>query len=367
MLTKFRIKNFKCFDDLEIPKLSRLTIIGGKNNIGKTAILEAIYIFLDRNNPNVLHDPLGRRGIDVLELTLKELQPYFSNFDMKKEIILEATIRDIISKVILKFDPNFIPPTLEKETPKVQKSPQQEQPHLQNQLGAINITYEENGKVIREAKLYSSLAKIILDQKSRDEKGKLKDLLGYYLSAGGRLSNQQHAEWLGKLDVDGRKDQVVEFLKILEPRIKDISIIPKAGQNVIHADIGLKKKIPISYIGNGLFRILSYFLGMGVCLNGIALIDEIENGIYYENLPNIWHGLKKASKDFNCQLIATTHSYEFIKAIIKETEDEQVAKLFQDEEDFSYIRIEKIKTGYTAKTYDFNTLKKSIEADLEIR
>ena len=44
MYKSFRVKNFRCFKDLQINDLGRVNLIAGKNNTGKTALLEAMYI-----------------------------------------------------------------------------------------------------------------------------------------------------------------------------------------------------------------------------------------------------------------------------------------------------------------------------------
>ena len=41
-INKIKIENFKCFDKLEVNGLSRVNLIGGKNNVGKTALMEAL-------------------------------------------------------------------------------------------------------------------------------------------------------------------------------------------------------------------------------------------------------------------------------------------------------------------------------------
>ena len=37
------IENFKGFDRLKLENFSRITVIGGKNNTGKSSILEALF------------------------------------------------------------------------------------------------------------------------------------------------------------------------------------------------------------------------------------------------------------------------------------------------------------------------------------
>ena len=43
-IKNIEIKNFKCFDNFKAEGFGRVNLIGGKNNVGKTAFMEAVYI-----------------------------------------------------------------------------------------------------------------------------------------------------------------------------------------------------------------------------------------------------------------------------------------------------------------------------------
>ena len=44
MYRSFSIKNFRCFDELTVEGMGRINLIAGKNNVGKTALLEALWV-----------------------------------------------------------------------------------------------------------------------------------------------------------------------------------------------------------------------------------------------------------------------------------------------------------------------------------
>jgi len=66
MITKLKIDGFKGFKQLEISKLSRITLLGGRNNVGKTSILEALFMFYDRLNPQMILRQFAWRGIGTI-------------------------------------------------------------------------------------------------------------------------------------------------------------------------------------------------------------------------------------------------------------------------------------------------------------
>lgn len=43
-ITNLNIKHFKCFNNFKVDGLARVNLITGKNNVGKTALMEAIGI-----------------------------------------------------------------------------------------------------------------------------------------------------------------------------------------------------------------------------------------------------------------------------------------------------------------------------------
>jgi AAA15 family ATPase/GTPase len=53
MYTSFEITNFRCFDHLKLDNLARVNLIAGKNNVGKTALLEALFVHCGAYNPEL--------------------------------------------------------------------------------------------------------------------------------------------------------------------------------------------------------------------------------------------------------------------------------------------------------------------------
>jgi len=66
MIESFKIKGFKQFDDLFLQQLNLLTLIGGKNNTGKTSVLESLFLFYDSMNPEATLRHLSCRGIGAI-------------------------------------------------------------------------------------------------------------------------------------------------------------------------------------------------------------------------------------------------------------------------------------------------------------
>lgn len=62
MLKTVKIENFRGFESFELQNLGRLNLLVGKNNSGKTSILEAIRLLCSCNNLEPLKDIMRSRG-----------------------------------------------------------------------------------------------------------------------------------------------------------------------------------------------------------------------------------------------------------------------------------------------------------------
>ena len=62
MLRDLTIQNYRCFKDFHIDDLARVNLIVGMNNIGKTSLLEAVYLLVNQENIQCLIDLIHNRG-----------------------------------------------------------------------------------------------------------------------------------------------------------------------------------------------------------------------------------------------------------------------------------------------------------------
>jgi AAA15 family ATPase/GTPase len=129
--------------------------------------------------------------------------------------------------------------------------------------------------------------------------------------------------------------------------------------SVIHANIGIGKLIPVSLLGEGINKLMAIIIRIINAENSCIFIDEIENGFHYTIMNKIREVIDSASKKYNVQVFATTHSLECIKAA-HET-------LSSSDYDFSLIRLDKTDDSIIPTYYDSESLDISIENEFEVR
>jgi len=83
-IREIEIKNFKCFDNFKAEGFGRVNLIGGKNNVGKTAFMEACYINNSKKNLN--HMIRIRYVSDILLDLWSEIGKKFINNFIKEKI-----------------------------------------------------------------------------------------------------------------------------------------------------------------------------------------------------------------------------------------------------------------------------------------
>ena len=77
---------------------------------------------------------------------------------------------------------------------------------------------------------------------------------------------------------------------------------------------------PFTVLGQAFIRILYIYCEIFANRPKILLIDEIENGLYYEGMEDFWKGLMAVLEDQDVQLFATTHSRECMEAALRAAE-----------------------------------------------
>jgi len=93
MYTSFQVRNFRCFRELTLADLKRVNLIAGVNNVGKTALLEALFLHCGAYNPGLALQINAFRGIETVKIELGRWvetpwDSLFHQFDTTKNIEL---------------------------------------------------------------------------------------------------------------------------------------------------------------------------------------------------------------------------------------------------------------------------------------
>ncbi len=355
MIKDIKIRNYKLFNSFAVNNLNQILLIGGKNNSGKTSLLEAIYLLLDYDNPAMFMNHFRWRGIDSVSNNAKSLlAPVYHNFDLDQPMVLECNTQLKKRKIEYQFL------QLNKQHLTIQNGNSiellKEQP---SNLGKIKIRFWEGGEKINEADLELGVNGVQLKnyQKATQYSEHIKAI---FLPLTDSVHPVEHARQYSELDKVHNTEGVLNALQIIESRLNSLSVISFANSSAIYGDIGLEQKIHLSLMGQGIGHLLSILLAITSVKNGIVLIDELENGFHHSILPRVWEVIARTAKANNTQIIATTHSYELMRAAITGIPQEL-------RHDFQYMRIDKKENEFKTKQYSSENLQVALENELEVR
>jgi hypothetical protein len=107
ILEHIQISNFRGFDILEIDGFSKINLFVGKNNSGKTSILEALFLIFGMSNPVLPININQFRGLNAG--TVKQLKYLFHNLNMENKPRFSATFNDVSERCLelsAKYRPN---------------------------------------------------------------------------------------------------------------------------------------------------------------------------------------------------------------------------------------------------------------------
>ena len=363
MLESVRIRNFRGLKDLQIKGLGRINLFAGRNNSGKTALLEALSLLAGAGWPNLAFHRPEARGADVLAevestpgsevsaVTIRESlwKPMFHGFDLRRRIAVEAQHSKLGNlSLFVKF--------ARKKNVEITignlggKSVAQ----LQDTLGFV-YTSGETGRVTSQA---------FLDDKSQPQAVYTGDsdadfnlpFPSAHVSTRG-LGHLQDARSLGEVRRRKQGDRVLGALRIIEPRLQSIEENSSSGVPMIWGDTGFDELVPLSAMGEGLARAARLFIALIHIQGGIVMVDEIENGFHHSVVPRVWEAIDEMSRNFGVQVFATTHSRECVRAAYKALGDKG----------FVYHRLHADEDGNRCVTYDPIALSGSFRHNFEIR
>ena len=307
MLERLHIRNYRVFNDLKIDRLSRINLIAGKNNSGKTSLLEAIFLLAGGGNPQLAISPNIIRGVEpgatvpqmMVHTFWKQL---FSELDTSSPVKITGH-HESLGQLVLE---------IAKERPRT-----------------IKIPLERTGRISLET--LSSEQSLVFhynDSKDQQVEGQISVKgQGFEVKQGdteipfpatllqSRIgSDKEDAIQLGILRQQKQGHMLLEALQVIEPRLQSIEDNSASGAPMIWGDIGLHELIPLSAMGEGMTRIARMILALSSAPDGVVLVDEIENGLHHSILPKVWKVVDTAAKQFNTQVFATTHSFECAEA-----------------------------------------------------
>lgn len=354
MFKQVTIERLRAIKYLKIEDFRQVNLLVGKNNCGKTTLLEALFLLIGASNPELPLRINTYRGLNIVNES--SWRVIFNNLDVDSHIRISGQLENPREKRKLTIKPN------RKSALSFESNKTTEMIDIRDSYSGLSPTIDglilEYSFTKNKGKSKKIKTKIVSTDSGIEfkmEKSYKEPLMGVFLNP---KTISSIDERFSSIQIKKRTERVVKVLRHIEPSLYDLSL---GSNKIIYCDIGLDRLVPVNVLGDGIFRLLSIVLAISDTQNGIVLIDEIENGFYYTSQEILWNAIFESAKEFNVQVFATTHSMECVKAFSASY------SRFDQNDTMRLYRIERKEDDFKAVAYDHQTLEASLESEWEVR
>lgn len=378
-LPDLRITGFRGIDNLEIPRLGRVTLLAGRNGVGKTTVLEAIRVYAARGRPAVLNSLLEQRD----ELTA-------SRDEDNDDPIVAPDYSALFHGRLAERETAISIGPLDRSDPlRIEASSAADWPVDQLDLfrdWALDLAPSVDIRalmIVFRTKQYLLPWLISTDdlQRRRPRRHMSARMRHRRLdeewpapldceSLGpGLLSNHRLASLWNEVALTEDEDRATAALRIIRGNAIDrVAVVGddrasyRMGddQRVLVKLADTPTPVPLKSLGDGATRVFGVALALANSRNGFLVIDEAENGIHHLVQSDFWKMVLTTSRRNNVQVLATTHSWDCVRGFA------QAAKEDVDSEGI-LTRIERIDDGLAAIEYTEDELETAAKQNIEVR
>ncbi len=355
MIENLDIKNMKAFKSLSVSDFGKFNLIVGKNNCGKTTLLENIFLITAPSNSTLPIKISNFRNIAFVDESY--WTHYFHNLETDKDIEISAEVRldNALQKRELTISPSRY---------YLMENGRKLEPRLSNgssvstkKITGLKYHYqiEEAGSIQRQFEMHLSSDGDII--KGMLPEGYKEPLFGAFY--GPTLMFADIAPRYNDLKISKQTEQILKVLRRIDPSILSIDL---GINNNVYCDIGLSSLLPLNQMGAGLLKALGILLAVFSCKDGVLLIDEFENGLHFSTMQELWRAVMESAYAFNVQIFVTTHSLESIEAFAR-----VASERLNFSNDYRLFRLDREGDSAMMTKFNIETLSSALDSQWEIR
>jgi len=331
LIESLSINGFRGFSELAIPFFGKVNLITGKNNAGKSSLLEAFRILASRGSLETIQSILNYREEtnDFLdserELLGADYGPYRNLFigfpDLSagpSEFSINATgdlppglstLAVTAVWAVKQVDPERgVVTAYERAAPDLFGDVEG--------VPALEIIAGERRRVFPLIRRSASRRFMGI---SPFGDGSTEMVRCVYLDPfSSRSTGQLGALW-DAIALTDAQEEVVKALRLISPDIQAVSMIgsdePRSrSRTAIVRSVQFGSPVPLRTFGDGVNRLFGIILSLCNARNGVLLIDEFENGLHHSVQASIWKTIFRLASDLNVQVFASSHSRDCVSA-----------------------------------------------------
>jgi len=367
MISEFKIKNFRLFEDIEIRRLSRVNLIAGKNSAGKSALLEAFLLYFSGMSTDVLMELLNLRQEDWESVQNK----YSSGFAASgaRHLFKDHRMPELSEDGFkLSSGDNGIHIKTAAYVREESEKGLKRRPLDADELDHYDSDFLDKYLIMDDgaaARILFSLDNSVKDIRRRIfSMPKTTTMPCQFVSTHGISDKTASSLWDGISLTDIEKE-VIKGIKLIEPDVTGIAFVEanrsarSEGRIPLVKIANINEPVPLKSLGDGMTRIFQIILSLVCAKDGVLMVDEFENGLHWSIQKDVWNIVFKLSKRLNVQVFCSTHSRDSVH---------RFQEVWNSHKKFgSFIRIDRHNGNSSVKEYDLELLSDSMETDVEVR
>ena len=327
VIENLTVGRFRAIRELQLSGLGRVNLVTGRNNTGKSSLLEAMRILASDGAPYVISEILRSReenpgeqedaarpmDTDVL-FHWSSLFHGFPNFSAKLDpIVLVSSWRSRSTK--LSFGVGWF--TTESSDDGIRRLIPQEQDIFgdSNALPALVVESTTGRRVWPLEALRRSWFRGRSPRSDIDDESRWPCV--FVSPYGGERTTTLGPLW-DRIALSDREQDIVEALRIIDPNITAVSMVGGDGARQTRTAIvkvaGIHRPIPLRSFGDGLNRLFGIVLSLVNAKHGLLLIDEFDNGMHHSIQADAWRAIFRLAAQLDIQVVATSHSWDSVEA-----------------------------------------------------
>jgi hypothetical protein len=360
MYQSLQIERFRGLSFLEIDKLSRVNLVVGKNNAGKTSILEAIEIMALGGRPVSLLRSPSRRGEVPSEASDSRMQ---TEYDIRHLFYQHAIEEGAYFRVSAKTEEADL--TVKCEVRRAEN--EAEELKLFPDQDEIEVPLEVliKGPDNREGTPIPVSPRGILSgglRRSTIHIPHSSQPSIAFLGTEGADPPLLQRIWDG-LVLTREEEKIVNAMQIIEPSIERIAFTSRDSRWPAAAWVKLRDddhRIPLGSLGDGIRRLLALAIYIARASGGVLLVDEIDTGLHFSTLELMWKFVVESAIRLDVQVFATSHSGDCLRALAwLESDMPELAR---------EVSVHRVERKYShSERYSANDIEVAIRHDIEVR
>ena len=386
MIKSIRIKNFRALEDFIVDPLGRVNLIVGKNNSGKSSVLEALRIYAGNAQRDLLeqiateHDEktwIRETDLDQLDATLP-FEDFFSGRRYFADDKIGIEIGEVSSEQSLLSIQHGFYIELREKVDGESGEPAFRIRRKRVTAADIDSIEDERSNHALFIQKGDRSTMLRLDTSNRMLRGVTADLPGTMpcsIIPTKFVSIDELADEWDKIGLTEHQHVVKAALQIISDDFEDIIFVRRddttnsARRSFSRtAKVKLSKNdrpVPLNSLGDGMLRVLQLALKLFPARGGMLLIDEFENGLHYSVQEKVWQLIFEQANKLDIQVFATTHSWDCVESFAR------VAEARQDVDGVLFRVGRSVRTSdhgrVIATVFDKRQLFAISQADVEVR